>query len=228
MQMTFDLAAQPQFFAPWIEARTRFDPGSPDQQIRTDNGYFRLRTIGPDREINSLSVRATWLGDPVGDIQHTADFGEVIKFDWMRLDENRIRVEAKSIKNDLFEQLLVKIWADIFVTWPGKINDLVIDGQAFDTQKNIDKYSKDGKPGAPGLDHGELIKRLAMAQEAEEIRRDTPGEGWKIIARQVGWHLGFNQAGIKLFEDARNRLKRIENGDPVLIEIAEARGRNRG
>jgi hypothetical protein len=73
--------------------------------------------------------------------------------------------------------------------------------------------------GRPGLDHDELIYRLAKAQQAEEARAADPRKRWRDIAEEVGWAYGNKQDGLALLRDARHRLRRLEPGDPLLEEI---------
>jgi hypothetical protein len=75
-------------------------------------------------------------------------------------------------------------------------------------------------PGRPGLDHDELIYRLAKAQEGEELKRKSPREPWKWIAREVEWSPGADEPGLALLRDARLRLHRLRPDDPLLAEVA--------
>jgi hypothetical protein len=79
--------------------------------------------------------------------------------------------------------------------------------------------------GRPGLDHDELIYRLAKAQEAEEIKRADPDIWWKMVAKEINWRHGISAPGLTLLRDARKRLRRLEEGDPggLLQEVAEWR-----
>lgn len=81
------------------------------------------------------------------------------------------------------------------------------------------------KPGRPGLklNQKEYIYRLAKAQEAEEIRRADPSKTWKEIAKEINWRLGYSKSGVKLLEDARKRLLRVNSNDLILAEIKEYR-----
>lgn len=77
--------------------------------------------------------------------------------------------------------------------------------------------------GRPGLDPEVLVMRLGRAQQAEEIRRGDPSRPWKQIAADVGWPYGPSPAGVKLLEDARTRLKRLQKSDPEnLLERVRA------
>jgi hypothetical protein len=79
--------------------------------------------------------------------------------------------------------------------------------------------------GRPGLDHDELIYRLAKAQEAEEIRRADPEMWWKMVAKEISWRHGISGPGLSLLRDARKRLWRLEKDDPggLLQEVAQWR-----
>jgi hypothetical protein len=79
--------------------------------------------------------------------------------------------------------------------------------------------------GRPGLDHDELIYRLAKAQEAEEIRRADPEMWWKMVAKEINWRHGIGGPGLSLLRDARKRLRRLEKDDPggLLQEVAQWR-----
>lgn len=81
-----------------------------------------------------------------------------------------------------------------------------------------------GRPGLE-LDHKEYIYRLAKAQESEEIKEAERGEKWRSIANRIGWRYGHNDAGIKLLEDARKRLKRADS--QTLAEVKEYREKGR-
>jgi len=79
--------------------------------------------------------------------------------------------------------------------------------------------------GRPGLDHDELIYRLAKAQEAEEIKRANPDMWWKMVAKEINWRHGISGPGLTLLRDARKRLCRLEEHDPggLLWEVVEWR-----
>ncbi len=85
------------------------------------------------------------------------------------------------------------------------------------------RTSQSQKGGRPGLDPKVLVMRLGLAQQAEEIRRGDPSRPWKQIAADVGWPYGPSPAGVKLLEDARTRLKRLQKSDPEnLLERVRA------
>ena len=80
--------------------------------------------------------------------------------------------------------------------------------------------------GRPGLEHEELIHRLAKAQEAEEIRSENPDMTWKEIAKDIDWRHGTNEPGLALLRDARrSRLGRLKKDDPhgLLQEVSRWR-----
>lgn len=79
--------------------------------------------------------------------------------------------------------------------------------------------------GRPGLDHDELIYRLAKAQEAGEIRRADPEMWWKMVAKEINWRYGISDRGLALLRDARKRLRSLEENDPegFLQEVAQWR-----
>ena len=74
--------------------------------------------------------------------------------------------------------------------------------------------------GHPGLDHDELIYRLAKAQEAEELKQTSKHMTWRWIAQEIKWNKGRDNAGLALLRDARQRLHRLAPGDPLLAEVA--------
>jgi hypothetical protein len=85
---------------------------------------------------------------------------------------------------------------------------------------------KSQRPGGrPGLDHDELVYRLAKAQEAEEIRRADPEMWWKMVAKAINWRHGISGPGLTLLRDARRRLHSLEQNDPegFLLEVAQWR-----
>ena len=85
---------------------------------------------------------------------------------------------------------------------------------------------KSQRPGGrPGLDHDELLYRLAKAQEAEEIKRAHPDMWWKMVAKEINWRHGISGPGLTLLRDARKRLRSLEEDDPggLLQEVAQWR-----
>ena len=91
--------------------------------------------------------------------------------------------------------------------------------------KRQSSKKKKGKPGSPGLSRADLVKRLAMAHQAEEIKAKEPWKRWKEIADEIGWRFGSGRNGVKLLEYARDRLKRAikEKDEKLLREIRMAR-----
>lgn len=84
------------------------------------------------------------------------------------------------------------------------------------------------QPGRPGLelDHDELIYRLAMAQWAEQMKRDDRDMTWNEIQAEIGWARGgTRKSKAKLLQYARDRLRRLEHKDPdnLLEEVAQRR-----
>ena len=78
------------------------------------------------------------------------------------------------------------------------------------------------RAGRLGLKRDELAYRIAAALEAEALKKNAPSLTWKEIAKKIGWRLGTNASGVKLLEDARSRLKRLEKDDPDgILEEAE-------
>jgi hypothetical protein len=76
------------------------------------------------------------------------------------------------------------------------------------------------RPGHPGLDHDELIYRLAKAQEGEELKQADKSTTWRWIAREIKWNKGSHNAGLALLRDARARLGRLDPDDALLAEVA--------
>ena len=98
---------------------------------------------------------------------------------------------------------------------------------------NVNGRAEDAEPlsewdtprvGHPGLDHDELIYRLAKAQEAEELKQANKHMTWRWIAQEIKWNKGRDNAGLALLRDARQRLHRLAPGDPLLAEVAAWRG----
>lgn len=80
--------------------------------------------------------------------------------------------------------------------------------------------------GHPGLDHDELVYRLAKAEEAEEIRSENPDMTWKEIAKDIDWRYGIDERGLALLRVARlSRLPRLKKDDPhgLLQQVARWR-----
>jgi hypothetical protein len=141
--------------------------------------------------------------------------GDVFTFDLLPLDDNQLEVRARCYRDALeipFEEVL----AEIEKRWPGARKEL--------TGEQAEAQADKKRGGRPGLDHDELIYRLAKAQEAEEMRLDNPDMTWKEIAKEIKWRHGISKAGIKLLEDARlSRLRRLKKSDPDhLLEQVKA------
>jgi len=94
-----------------------------------------------------------------------------------------------------------------------------------ESPKRKSSKRKKGKPGSPGLSRAALVKRLAMAQQAEEIKAKEPWKTWKEIAQEIGWPLGIDATGLKKLQYARDRLKRAikEKDEKLSREIRMAR-----
>jgi hypothetical protein len=80
------------------------------------------------------------------------------------------------------------------------------------------------KPGNPGLDRDELIYRLAMVQAAEEIIRATKATQKEALS-QIEWRYGISATGVKKWQLARDKLRRLEtdDADNLLAEVARFR-----
>jgi hypothetical protein len=82
-------------------------------------------------------------------------------------------------------------------------------------------------PGRHPLKRDELTYRLAAAQEAEELKARDPAMTWKEIAKEICWRPGWKPAGVKLLEDARKRLARLQKDDPEHLLDAVSQRRKR-
>jgi hypothetical protein len=82
-----------------------------------------------------------------------------------------------------------------------------------------------GKPGRPPLAEAELIPRLALAQQAEELKRANPEKTWGEIAYEIGWRFGSGKPGLALLRKARRRLAEVVEQDQqdILAKIADFR-----
>jgi hypothetical protein len=117
----------------------------------------------------------------------------------------------------------------------GMLEGLKADGLFLPEQNDLYSYNladdkqreqEDRLRGNPGLEHGELLLRLAHAQEAIELKGKDRALTWQECAVLTGWPYGWRGSGRKKHEDARARLERLqENGDPagILTEVAEWR-----
>jgi hypothetical protein len=81
------------------------------------------------------------------------------------------------------------------------------------------RASQSQKGGRPGLEQEELVYRLKAALRARELRRS--GKTWKEAAQELRWRYGWGQPGVKLLQDADQRLRRLESNDPdgLLTEV---------
>ena len=69
--------------------------------------------------------------------------------------------------------------------------------------------------GRKKLSEEELIDRLLKAQKAKEIKHAKPKKTWKEIAVEVNWKRGISpKVRVKLLQDARDRLVRLQENDP--------------
>jgi hypothetical protein len=125
----------------------------------------------------------------------------------------------EDLENMIVEWTTRDVWCDMMV------ESITVGLHRIGALKE-DKESKiKEKPGRRGLDRPELVYRVAKAQEGEEIRAKDSQKPWKEIAKEISWYLGMSKAGIKLLEDARYRLERLNLNDPnnILKEVEEFR-----
>jgi len=133
-------------------------------------------------------------------------------------------VVAHLLPNGESELTLVeedKYWPPVKPTWKILYDELIKQGWVADPTKPSVAEGEETErgPGRRELDRGELIYRLAKAQEAEEIKAREPDKRWKEIAKAIGWRLGLTASGVKLLEYARDRLKRAQKeGDRELLD----------
>ncbi|MCL4532554.1 MAG: hypothetical protein M1582_05105 [Actinobacteria bacterium] len=83
-----------------------------------------------------------------------------------------------------------------------------------------------GRRGTRELEHDDRIRRLALAQEAVEIKRLDTQKPWKEIIKAVHWPWGGStESAVKLLEIARSDLAQLEERDPdgLLAEVAAIR-----
>ncbi|TKJ31754.1 MAG: hypothetical protein CEE40_00020 [Chloroflexi bacterium B3_Chlor] len=85
------------------------------------------------------------------------------------------------------------------------------------TRSRAAKGKRERPAGRPGLDHDDMIYRLAKAEEAEEIRRADPDMWWKMVAKQINWRYGISDRGLALLRDARKRLRRLDRPLPTSV-----------
>jgi hypothetical protein len=84
--------------------------------------------------------------------------------------------------------------------------------------------SKKKTTGAPALSEEKLFYRLSKAQEAKEIKAANPKMTWRDIVETIKWNVGkTDESNLKLLEDARYKLRRLEISDPngILKKVEE-------
>jgi len=220
-KVTFFLHTTVDLFMHWVESYTRMPPSFPteDGRIILEGGYRPLTSdvppywslgglvVQPSETFEEAHARARSPGDNW--------LGALISVDVMQLAPERMEVTIECSHPAVmgyYEELLARIGE----RWPEAQADTAIGASAPEKQR---------RGGRPGLDHHELIYRLAKAQEAEEIRRGDPSMTWKEIAKEIDWRYGINAPGLALLRDARRRLQRLEKNDPdaLLQEVTQWR-----
>ncbi len=101
-----------------------------------------------------------------------------------------------------YEVHLLRAWLDAECT---KFQDPVCDEPPA-------QVVEAGDPGRPGLDRQELAYRLRAALRARELR--AKGRTWREAAQALQWRYGSGPSGIKLLQDAEQRLRRLQSNDP--------------
>ena len=195
--------ASPDGFANWLrEAAPRAAPEMTAYQVFGPTEHF------PDYRISVAAPMAELLREPT----------LFWRFEALSLGD-MTRVIASCHPEDL--ERMAGLLTEIERVYQNKVR--VLSG-ALAQGKAITGSRKEKWPsGRPGLEHDELVYRLAMAQEAEELRAKDSALTWKEIAREIGWRLGYQESGIKLLLDARYRLRRLQKSDPdgLLAEVAQ-------
>jgi hypothetical protein len=84
--------------------------------------------------------------------------------------------------------------------------------------------SKKKTTGRPGLSEEKLFYRLSKAQEAKEIKAANSKMTWRDIVEIIKWNVSkIDESNLKLLEDARYKLRRLEISDPngILKKLEE-------
>ena len=125
------------------------------------------------------------------------------------INNTGIYIKAQNLPKG--KTLLIVIFPDD--KWPGyrRYWDLLFNEMV--RQGWIDSKTKNS-PGRKELDEDELIYRLSQAIEAERLKKKDNKLTWREIAKTINWRLGCDKSGIKLLEDARKRLERLQYSDP--------------
>jgi hypothetical protein len=210
-EVTLYLDTTENHFARWL--RDRVSSHLPPPHLAEDGIRIYLERARPpqrDGLAGRIDIRATAASQG-----GSVPMGMAISVRYMEYRPTTLEVIAECHLPeavDYFEALL----AAMGQRWP------TVGGRSA-TGAAVHKSQRQG--GRPGLDHDELIYRLAKAQEAEEIKRANPDTWWKMVAKEINWRHGIGGPGLTLLRDARKRLRSLEQDDPggLLQEVAEWR-----
>jgi len=81
-----------------------------------------------------------------------------------------------------------------------------------------------GKPGRPGLEREEEVRRVAFALWGEELKEADGKIPWKEIAQEIGWPQGSDDSALHTLKYARDKLVSLRRRDPegILKEAIRA------
>jgi hypothetical protein len=210
-EVTLYLDTTEHYFARWLRDHISRNPPVP--YVSEDGVRIYLERAGPP-ERDGLASRVD-IGATAASQGGSVPMGTAISVRYMEYRPTTVEVIAECHLGeavDYFEALL----AAMAERWPS------LEGK---TAAGTAVHKSQRQGGRPGLDHDELIYRLAKAQEAEEIKRANPDTWWKMVAKEINWRHGIGGPGLTLLRDARKRLRSLEQDDPggLLQEVAEWR-----
>lgn len=237
---TFFLDTSADYFVTWLRDYTR---AAPYRDFPTEKGRINLQSAQPAYRPagpTEMVMDGFYIAPSGDDSERGTHLHRLISFKIVPLGHGRTEVIAECrqpVVMDYFQELLREIGR----RWPesglisGQTHSQAPASKPTPSEASAGRKQADGviptksglgKPGHPGLSHNELIYRLAKAQEAVEIKRADKDKKWKEIIKEIEWNRGGTfDSGIKLLQDARHRLHRLEKSDPdnLLEEVTQFR-----
>lgn len=220
MDLYLTLNTDKQTFFEWLQEHTR---DAHEQSYTTERGAVMAlgRAEWGDAGCTIAGIGTTLYFPDKGGGYLIRDGAPEIEFRMTPLGPGRLEVVVVRSDSAYFREYLGALLADIAraypETAPAMRGVLEIDEEPAKTSEQAPSVPKGGRPG---LERGELVKRIAYALEAERCYSQG-GTTWKGVAHSIGWPFGCDEGGVKLLEQTRQRLKRLRMADPEGI-LAEA------
>ena len=207
MHVRFHLLVGIEFFEDWLNRN--YEHHFPTQ-VKTNTSRYSLERPFAISRSQTATLQLKLMA-----VNSQLRFPAVV-FDLQRLTPDRTLVNVQCYLPELREST-IRLLNLIVEDYPEALKEIR-------SSVNIETHKK---PGRPGLDHDEIVSRLAKAQEATEMKSEETLLYWKEIAIEIQWKFGSGSQGLALLRDARRRLTRLEISDPegLLKKVQQLRAK---